>query len=229
MSKPLRWKVGDPSYEGTEWAVKNLFELKNARRVLNRGQRASNATGTHAQNGFAILFTVRNQDGGSPWSTIEDVTFTNNLVRHVGGGVNVLGHDDNHPSQQTRRLLIHNNVFLDVGESWGAGRLFQLLDGTNNVDDRAQHGAADRQHSLRRRPCAAHGVRLPEQCRTAQRARHHRVRDRTGNQTMARYFPRAVMQRKRHRRRQRRTVSTGQYVRSDRSTTPVSCRYAAVS
>ena len=25
--KPLSWRVGDPSYEGTHWSVKNLFEL----------------------------------------------------------------------------------------------------------------------------------------------------------------------------------------------------------
>ena len=132
LSKPLRWKAGDPSYEGTAWAVKNLFELKNARRVLIEGN-VFERNWTHAQNGFAILFTVRNQDGAAPWSIVEDVTFTNNVVRHVGGGVNVLGRDDNHPSQQTRRLHIQNNVFLDVGGTWGAGRLFQLLDGTNNV------------------------------------------------------------------------------------------------
>ena len=45
----------------------------------------------------------------------------------------MLGHDDNHPSQQTRRIAIRNNVFLDVGGAWGNGRLFQLLDGTSGV------------------------------------------------------------------------------------------------
>ena len=33
---------------------------------------------TDAQNGFAILMTVRNQDGGAPWSVVEDVTFSRN-------------------------------------------------------------------------------------------------------------------------------------------------------
>ena len=27
--KPLTWKVDDPSYLGTPWTVKNIFELKN--------------------------------------------------------------------------------------------------------------------------------------------------------------------------------------------------------
>lgn len=132
MAKPLRWKKDDPSYGGTEWAVKNLFELKNARRVLVDGN-LFEYNWPHAQNGFAILFTVRNQDGGAPWSVVEDVTFTNNLVRHVAGGINILGRDDNHPSEQTQRIAIRNNVFLDVGGPWGNGRLFQLLEGTSGV------------------------------------------------------------------------------------------------
>ncbi len=35
--KPLSWRKDDPSYAGKPWAVKNLFELKNARRVLVEG------------------------------------------------------------------------------------------------------------------------------------------------------------------------------------------------
>ena len=132
MAKPLTWKKDDPAFEGAEWSVKNLFELKNARRVLIDGNLLE-YNWPHAQNGFAILFTVRNQDGGAPWSVVEDVTFSNNMVRHVAAGINVLGRDDNQPSQQTRRIAIRNNVFLDVGGRWENGRLFQLLDGTDGV------------------------------------------------------------------------------------------------
>jgi cellulose synthase/poly-beta-1,6-N-acetylglucosamine synthase-like glycosyltransferase len=132
LSKPLRWRKGDPSFEGVEWAVKNLFELKNARRVLVNGNLLE-YNWPHAQNGFAILFTVRNQDGGAPWSTIEDVTFANNLVRHVAAGINMLGRDDNNQSQQAKRIAVRNNLFLDVGGTWGSGRLFQMLDGVSGV------------------------------------------------------------------------------------------------
>ena len=132
LSKPLRWRKGDPSFDGVEWTVKNLFELKNARRVVVNGNLLE-YNWPHAQNGFSILFTVRNQDGGAPWSTIEDVTFTNNLVRHVAAGINMLGRDDNNPSQQAKRIAIRNNVFLDVGGKWGNGRLFQLLDGVSGA------------------------------------------------------------------------------------------------
>src|SRR4029434_4606421 len=101
MAKPLTWRIGDPQYARTAWTVKNLFELKNARRVLVDGN-LFEYNWPHAQNGFAILFTVRNQDGKSPWSVVEDITFANNVVRHVGAGINVLGHDDIHESRQTR-------------------------------------------------------------------------------------------------------------------------------
>jgi hypothetical protein len=133
MAKPLRWKKGGPGFDGTEWTVKNLFELKNARRVLIEGNLLE-YNWPQAQNGFAILFTVRNQDGGAPWSTVEDVVFRNNVVRHVAAGFNILGRDDNHRSGPTRRILIRNNLLVDVGGEWGGnGRLFQLLDGTADV------------------------------------------------------------------------------------------------
>ena len=109
--------------------MKNLFELKNARRVLIEGNLLE-YNWPAAQNGFAMLFTVRNQSGRAPWSVVEDVTFANNVVRHVGAGINILGTDDIHPSQQTRRIAIRGNLFADVGGAWGSGRLFQVLDGT---------------------------------------------------------------------------------------------------
>ena len=37
FTRPLSWRPGDPSYGGTAWYVKNLFELKNGQRVLFEG------------------------------------------------------------------------------------------------------------------------------------------------------------------------------------------------
>jgi len=112
FSKPLAW-------QSEAWAVKNAFELKNARRVMIEGNVFENVW-RDAQPGFAVLFTVRNQSGGSPWAVIEDVTFRHNIIRHAGGGINITGYDDNHPSQQTRRLLISHNVMHDIDSArWG--------------------------------------------------------------------------------------------------------------
>src|SRR5688572_10245906 len=192
MTKPLRWKVGHASYEGTEWAVKNLFELKNARRVLVEGNVLEH-NWTHAQNGFAILFTVRNQDGRAPWSTVEDVTFVNNVVRRVGGGVNVLGRDDNHPSQQTQRIAIRNNLFLDVGGSWGNGRLFQLLDGTSSIS--IDHNTAVQTGSILFGGDHAPHTGFVFQNNIVPHNEHGITGSGTsaGTQTLARYFPLAVV------------------------------------
>jgi hypothetical protein len=120
-SKPLSWKADDPSYAGKRWSVKNLFELKNARRVLVEGNIFEN-NWVDAQAGIAILFTVRNQEGSAPWSTVEDVTFINNIVRHVSGAINILGRDNLQASQQVKRISISNNLFEDVnGRNWGGG------------------------------------------------------------------------------------------------------------
>ena len=131
--KPLSWKVGHPSYAGLHWVVKNLLELKNAQRVLIDGNLLEN-NWADAQNGFAVLFTPRNQDGTAPWSAVRDVTFTNNIVRHTGNGLNMLGWDDIQASQQLQRVLIQNNLFTDVSTAWGGdGRLFQVLNNTAAV------------------------------------------------------------------------------------------------
>jgi glycosyltransferase involved in cell wall biosynthesis len=192
MAKPLRWKVGHPSYEGTEWAVKNLFELKNARRVLVEGN-VLEYNWAHAQNGFAILFTVRNQDGRAPWSTIEDVTFVNNIVRHVGSGVNILGRDDNHPSEQTKRIAIRNNLFLDVGGAWGNGRLFQLLDGTNSIS--IDHNTALQTGSILFGGDHAPHTGFVFQNNIVPHNEHGITGSGTeaGTQSLARYFPLAVV------------------------------------
>ena len=114
--------------------MKNLFELKNARRVLVRCNVFEN-NWEHAQQGFAILFTVRNQDGSAPWSAVQDVTFIKNILRHTSSGINILGTDDLQPSQTTKRILIQDNFIEDVsGANWGgAGRLYQMLSGAEGI------------------------------------------------------------------------------------------------
>lgn len=127
FSKPLAWR-------NSQWSIKNLFELKNARRVLVE-HNLFEYNWPQSQNGYSILFTPRNQDGDSPWSMVRDVTFRKNLIRHVSSGVNILGTDDIRPSQQTKRILIRDNVFDDVsGANWGGiGNLIQLINGAADV------------------------------------------------------------------------------------------------
>jgi len=124
--KPLSWKADDPSYAGTHWSVKNLLELKNARRVLVRCN-VFEHNWADAQVGISILMTPRNQDGSAPWSAVGDVTIVDNVLHDAASGFNVLGEDDNHPSQQTRHIVIANNLMyaLDPAKWVGTDACFK--------------------------------------------------------------------------------------------------------
>jgi len=129
FSKPFSWKQGHPSYAGTPWLVKNLIEFKLGRRVLIDGNVFENSW-PHAQAGYAVMITPRNENGGAPWSAVQDLTFTNNIVRRTASGMAISGRDGRHPSQHTQRVLIANNLFEDIGGSIGGdGRLFLLTNG----------------------------------------------------------------------------------------------------
>lgn len=134
--KPLAWKADDPQFAGRRWTVKNLFELKNARRVLVDGNLFEN-NWADAQTGYAILFTVRSQGPKAPWTVVEDVLFTNNVVRHTSAAVNILGRDSNNPSQQATRISITNNLFEDVSSDKrkGDGAFLKITDAANVTID----------------------------------------------------------------------------------------------
>jgi len=122
ISKPLAWRTQN-------WVVKNLFELKNARRVVVTSNVFEN-NWEGGQPGYAILFTVRNQDGRCPWCQVDHVTFSGNIVRHSGGGIQMLGSDYSNPSQQTQAILIQNNLFADIdSERWGGNGYFLTIIG----------------------------------------------------------------------------------------------------
>jgi len=123
-----------PAWRSQRWQVKNLLELKNARRVIIRSNTLEYVW-TAAQSGVAILFTGRNQDGLCPWCRVEQVTFESNTVRHGGAGVQILGFDDAHPSQQTRGITIRNNLFDDIDpQNWGGnGYFLQLVSGPRDI------------------------------------------------------------------------------------------------
>ena len=109
FAKPLEWRG--------VWTVKNLFEIKNARRVVIDGN-LFEYNWKDGQTGSAILFKSSNANGKAPWSVCEDVTFTNNIVRHAGGGVNILGYDYLAPS----RTWTTGEVEHRIGFAFRTGR-----------------------------------------------------------------------------------------------------------
>ena len=104
LFKPLEWM-------GTKWSIKNLFELKNARRVLIEGNVLENSWAA-AQSGRAVIFTVRTSSGGL-WAVVNDITMIDNYVLNVEGGFTVQGFDNYAPvgeQGESKRIRIANNV-----------------------------------------------------------------------------------------------------------------------
>ena len=111
MTKRLSWRGVLP--------VKTVFELKNAARVLVDGNIIEYAWKS-GQDGYAVMITPKNSQGNCTWCAVEDVTFTNNIVRHAAGGINLLGRhvSAGGNSDYASRLLFRNNLFYDI--YWGS-------------------------------------------------------------------------------------------------------------
>ena len=106
LLKPIAWKTNGAS-------VKNSFEVKNGRRVTFE----NNVIDGWWPGGQAapIQLTPRNQNGDCPWAVVDDITIQGNVVKNAAGGfaVNILGTDNEYPSQQTRQITIRGNLFQD--------------------------------------------------------------------------------------------------------------------
>jgi hypothetical protein len=111
----------------SHYAMKNLLEFKNARRVLVTGNTFVNNP-LQGQDGFAILITPRNSSR-EPWAVTSDIEFSGNTLINVGSGINVMGQDHPNPSQLTERILIRNNLMIVTGLNGADGRGFQLVNG----------------------------------------------------------------------------------------------------
>ena len=97
LYKPWSWKPDHAVYAGIPWAVKNLFEIKAAQRVLVDGNIMENVW-TGAQHGQAVVITPR---GGQ----IEDVTLRRNVIRNFVGGMNI-----NSADVFLHRVLVEDNL-----------------------------------------------------------------------------------------------------------------------
>ena len=126
-------RSGRAPSSGTRWQVKNLFELKNARRVRVENNLFEN-NWEAAQAGYSILLTPRNQDGQCPWCIVEQVDFNQNVIRNVSGGFNITGYDDNGVTGQTNGITIRNNLMYEVTEKLGgSGWPFLLGDEVRDI------------------------------------------------------------------------------------------------
>jgi len=129
FTKPLSWFTKSASYSGPRWVVKNLFEIKNAQRVLIQGNVFEN-NWESSQQGFALGFSPRNQTGTCPWCATSDITVANNVIRHSASAIAIIGADtEGGPSLPSQRVTIHDNLFYDINKAnWGGdGRFVQIV------------------------------------------------------------------------------------------------------
>ncbi len=115
-----------PKSSGSRWVAKNLLELKNAQRVTIDGNLFEN-NWQGFQNGYAVLFTPKNQEHTAPWTIVKDVTFTNNVMRHVASAINISGFDWESSTQQGQNFTIANNLFYDIAPEYGNSGKFMLI------------------------------------------------------------------------------------------------------
>jgi hypothetical protein len=121
--KPLAWRA-EP------WSVKNLFEIKNARRILINGNIFENMW--DAAQGTAINLKSTNP-GSTPWVVMEDVTFTNNIIKNVSAGIKVCGPCDG-PNGGAARMNVSNNLFIISSATYaGTGAFWDLINGVEDL------------------------------------------------------------------------------------------------
>jgi hypothetical protein len=132
MFKPLTWLKGQPGFvggeDGSPFIVKNLFEIKNAQRVLFEGNILENSWGGFSQAGFAILLTPKNQQirkqSVCPDCLVTDVTIRKCRISHVGGGF-VIGNGATTiggTAKDGGRYSIHDVVVDDIQTELYNGR-----------------------------------------------------------------------------------------------------------
>lgn len=121
LTRPMSW-------QGV-WTVKNLFELKNAQRVLFEENVLENHW-VDAQAGSSIVLGTA--DNPCSWCIVSDVTFQWNHINNVAGGFNLFPNYGN--AQPMRRVKIAQNLVTNVGAA-GLGTNGRFMMVQNNVDD----------------------------------------------------------------------------------------------
>jgi hypothetical protein len=124
--KPLSWRG--------VWLIKNLFELKNARRVLLEGNVLENNWAA-AQDGTAILLKSVNQENTAPWSGTTHVTIRLNVVRNVGSAFNIAAHPEAYAVEPAHSIAVSDNVIqnINTGEFKGSAKAFLLQNALTNI------------------------------------------------------------------------------------------------
>jgi hypothetical protein len=121
------------SWKGV-WQVKNLIELKHARRLLVEGNVIEN-TWLDGQVGYAFVMKSENQNWDTPWTQTTDITIRYNRIRNVGAGFNIAANASGAPAIPAARFVITDNIVENVGNApyIGDSRIIQLLGGLTDI------------------------------------------------------------------------------------------------
>jgi hypothetical protein len=107
--KPLGWTAYNRQ-------VKNNFELKAMETAIIEGNVFENCW-VAAQDGSMVLFTVRNDEHGSPWYHISHITFRYNvLINCEGYALNIDAQDYAATSARGVDMLIHDNLMINCAK-----------------------------------------------------------------------------------------------------------------
>jgi len=106
--------------------IKNLYETKYLQNGVVDGNLMENVwRGLGNQRGFAIVCTVSNGDGGpvetggnNPFMIIENMQYSNNIVRHATGFLNMLAQYGAHAEGGLGNIIVRNNLAYDIGKSF---------------------------------------------------------------------------------------------------------------
>jgi hypothetical protein len=134
IMKPWRWFQGHPTYDGSNWVIKPLIELKSAQRVLIEGNILENSWGWPA-----FVADAFNQDGSAPWSVVQDVMIRFNVVKEVTGVFQAWS-----GTAPVRRVaLLHNNAIgvrsAYPGNAYVKGKQLRLTGGAPIEDVWVEH------------------------------------------------------------------------------------------
>jgi len=158
LFKPLQWKPGSPdfigAFTGDPYLVKNLFELKNAQRVLLEGNILENSWGGFSQAGFAILLLPANQGGKCPSCKVTDVTIRYNRITHIAGVFDIatpVSRREGAASSGGEKFSIHDLLVDDIAaEAYKGFGVFAVI--TSNTpplhDIRIDHVTAFPERAL---------------------------------------------------------------------------------
>lgn len=111
------WK--DPAWVGGRWSIKNLWELKNACRVLFEGNVLENVW-VASQVGMAIVLKSSTDTCGPAcgWQGTSDVTIRYNRIHDAHRGLNLQA-IDGQTDIHVQRVVAEHNLFYNIGNPVG--------------------------------------------------------------------------------------------------------------